>query len=56
MLPIAIGSDNQSQEIMGPMAAIIIGGLSSSTALNPLLLPAILQHYGKFPVGFERQV
>ncbi|TPQ28216.1 efflux RND transporter permease subunit [Methylomonas koyamae] len=50
MLPIAIGSDNPGREIMGPMAAIIIGGLASSTALNLLLLPAILQRYGRFHV------
>ena len=31
MLPIAINSDNPGREIMGPMAAIIIGGLTSST-------------------------
>jgi Cu/Ag efflux pump CusA len=33
---------------MGPMAAIIIGGLASSTILNLLLLPAILLRYGRF--------
>lgn len=48
MLPIAINSDNPGREIMGPMAAIIVGGLFSSTALNLLLLPAILLRYGKF--------
>ncbi|WP_026603277.1 efflux RND transporter permease subunit [Methylomonas sp. 11b] len=56
MLPIAIGSDNPGREIMGPMAAIIIGGLTSSTVLNLLLLPAILQRYGRFEVAFEKQV
>ncbi|MBD9360285.1 efflux RND transporter permease subunit [Methylomonas fluvii] len=55
MLPIAIGSDNPGREIMGPMAAIIIGGLVSSTLLNLLLLPAILQRYGRFEVAFEKQ-
>jgi len=48
MLPIAIDSDNPGREIMGPMAAIIIGGLATSTLLNLLLLPAILLRYGKF--------
>ncbi len=48
MLPIAINSDNPGREIMGPMAAIIIGGLASSTILNLLLLPALLFRYGKF--------
>ncbi len=48
MLPIAFNSDNPGREIMGPMAAIIIGGLASSTILNLLLLPALLFRYGKF--------
>ena len=48
MLPIAFNSDNPGREIMGPMAAIIIGGLASSTILNLLLLPTLLLRYGKF--------
>jgi CzcA family heavy metal efflux pump len=48
MLPIAFDSDNPGREIMGPMAAIIIGGLASSTLLNLLLLPAILLRFGRF--------
>ncbi|MDD1620927.1 MAG: efflux RND transporter permease subunit [Methylococcaceae bacterium] len=48
MLPIAFDSDNPGREIMGPMAAIIIGGLASSTILNLLLLPAILLRFGRF--------
>ncbi|HYE33947.1 efflux RND transporter permease subunit [Methylocaldum sp.] len=48
MLPIAVNSDNPGREIMGPMAAIIIGGLVSSTILNLLLLPAILLKFGRF--------
>jgi Cu/Ag efflux pump CusA len=48
MLPIAIDSDNPGREIMGPMAAIIIGGLVSSTILNLLLMPTILLEFGRF--------
>jgi CzcA family heavy metal efflux pump len=48
MFPIAFDSDNPGREIMGPMAAIIIGGLVSSTVLNLLILPALLLRYGKF--------
>lgn len=51
MLPIAFDSDNPGREIMGPMAAIIIGGLASSTVLNLLLLPAILLRFGGFQDG-----
>ncbi len=48
MLPVAWGSDNPGREIMGPMAAIIIGGLVSSTALTLLLLPTLLLKWGRF--------
>jgi Cu/Ag efflux pump CusA len=48
MFPIAFNSDNPGREIMGPMAAIIIGGLATSTTLNLLLLPSILFRYGRF--------
>ncbi len=48
MLPIAFDSDNPGREIMGPMAAIIIGGLASSTLLNLLFLPTVLLRYGRF--------
>ncbi|MFM8331568.1 MAG: efflux RND transporter permease subunit, partial [Candidatus Methylumidiphilus sp.] len=53
MLPIAFNSDNPGREIMGPMAAIIVGGLASSTLLNLLLLPTILWRFGRFgpPAG-----
>ncbi|SMF95888.1 heavy metal efflux pump, CzcA family [Methylomagnum ishizawai] len=48
MLPIAVNSDNPGREIMGPMAAVIIGGLASSTVLNLVLLPAVLARFGRF--------
>jgi CzcA family heavy metal efflux pump len=48
MLPIAFDSDNAGREIMGPMAAIIIGGLVSSTVLNLLVLPSVMLRFGRF--------
>ena len=48
MLPIAFNSDNAGREIMGPMAAIIIGGLASSTILNLLIMPTIMLNFGHF--------
>jgi Cu/Ag efflux pump CusA len=48
MFPIAFNSDNPGQEIMGPMATIIIGGLFTSTVLNLLVMPLLLVRYGKF--------
>ncbi len=55
MLPIALDSDNAGREIMGPMAAIIIGGLASSTILNLLIMPAIMLNYGRFGVSDEQE-
>ncbi len=54
MSPIAFHSDNPGLEIMGPMAAIIIGGLASSTILNLLLLPLMLLNYGKFKLSCKK--
>ena len=51
LLPIAIDSDNPGREIMGPMAAVIIGGLISSTLLTLLVLPTVLARYGHFGPG-----
>ena len=48
MLPIAIDIDNPGREILGPMAAIIIGGLASSTILNLLVMPVIMLRFGRF--------
>ena len=48
MLPLTIDSDNPGREIMGPMAAIIIGGLLSSTVMNLLVMPALLFRFGRF--------
>ena len=48
MLPIAFNSDNAGREIMGPMAAIIIGGLASSTILNLLIMPTVMLRFGRF--------
>ncbi|MCC7413016.1 MAG: efflux RND transporter permease subunit [Gammaproteobacteria bacterium] len=54
MLPIAIGSDNPGREIMGPMAAVIVGGLVSSTLLNLAILPTVMLRYGRFAVAGSR--
>ncbi|MGD9835619.1 MAG: efflux RND transporter permease subunit, partial [Piscinibacter sp.] len=48
MLPLTVDSDNPGREIMGPMAAIIVGGLCSSTVLNLLVMPALLFRFGHF--------
>ena len=48
LLPLAIGSHVPGQEIEGPMAIVILGGLITSTLLNLLILPAIALKFGRF--------
>jgi CzcA family heavy metal efflux pump len=48
LLPLALGSGEPGREIEGPMAAIIVGGLATSTILNLLILPTLLLHFGSF--------
>jgi CzcA family heavy metal efflux pump len=46
LLPLAIGMNEPGQEIEGPMAVTVLGGLVSSTLLNLLVLPALAERYG----------
>jgi CzcA family heavy metal efflux pump len=48
LLPLAIGTGEAGREIEGPMALVILGGLTTSTALNLLVLPTLALRYGKF--------
>lgn len=48
MLPLALGSGAPGREIEGPMAMVILGGLTTSTALNLLVLPTLAMRYGRF--------
>jgi CzcA family heavy metal efflux pump len=48
LLPIALKPQAAGQEIEGPMAIVILGGLISSTLLNLLLLPALALRFGHF--------
>ncbi|MDG0027556.1 efflux RND transporter permease subunit [Trinickia sp. Y13] len=41
LLPLALTSGAAGNEIEGPMAAVILGGLLTSTALNLLVMPAL---------------
>jgi Cu/Ag efflux pump CusA len=45
LAPLAFGLNRPGQEIEGPMAVTVLGGLISSTLLNLLVLPALAQHY-----------
>jgi Cu/Ag efflux pump CusA len=53
LLPLALGTGNPGREIEGPMALVIVGGLTTSTLLNLLVLPALLLRFGEFgaPAG-----
>jgi Cu/Ag efflux pump CusA len=45
LAPLAFGLNRPGQEIEGPMAVTVLGGLMSSTLLNLLVLPALAQRY-----------
>jgi CzcA family heavy metal efflux pump len=48
LLPLAIGAHLPGQEIEGPMAIVILGGLLSSTALTLLVLPMLALRFARF--------
>ena len=48
LLPLALTSGAPGNEIEGPMAAVILGGLVTSTALNLLVLPVLALRFGRF--------
>ncbi|MCO6439461.1 MAG: efflux RND transporter permease subunit [Phycisphaerae bacterium] len=48
LLPIAVGADAAGREIEGPMAIVILGGLTTSTLLNLLVLPILALRWGRF--------
>lgn len=48
LLPLAIGSSAPGQEVEGPLAIVILGGLMTSTVLNLLILPTLSLRFGKF--------
>jgi Cu/Ag efflux pump CusA len=49
LAPLAFGLNRPGQEIEGPMAVTVLGGLTSSTLLNLLVLPALAQRYVRVP-------
>ena len=48
LLPLALSSGAPGNEIEGPMAIVILGGLVTSTLLNLFVLPAIAVRYAHF--------
>ncbi len=49
LVPIAWAAGEPGNEIQAPMAAVILGGLSSSTILVLYVLPVLYVRYGKPP-------
>ena len=49
LAPLAAGLSRPGQEIEGPMAVTVLGGLLSSTLLNLVVLPALAERYVKRP-------
>lgn len=56
LLPLALGAHRPGQEIEGPMAMVILGGLFSSTALTLLVVPTLALRFARFAPedGWER--
>ena len=48
LLSLALRSGEPGNEIEGPMAIVIFGGLVTSTPLNLLVLPALSLRFGRF--------
>jgi CzcA family heavy metal efflux pump len=47
LAPLAFGLHRPGQEIEGPMAVTVLGGLLSSTLLNLVVLPALAQRFAR---------
>ncbi len=46
LVPFAISADKPGNEILSPLAIVILGGLISSTALNMVVLPSLYIKFG----------
>jgi Cu/Ag efflux pump CusA len=51
LAPLAFGMNLPGQEIEGPMAVTVLGGLVSSTILNLFVLPALARRYVRVPAA-----
>jgi Cu/Ag efflux pump CusA len=46
LIPIVLATGEPGNEIQAPMAAVILGGLTSSTLLNLLVIPPLFARFG----------
>jgi CzcA family heavy metal efflux pump len=51
LVPFAIAADKPGNEILSPLAIVILGGLLSSTALNMIVIPSLYIKYGEEASG-----
>ena len=47
LIPIVLAACQPGNEIQAPMAAVILGGLTSSTILNLLVIPPLLAYFAR---------
>jgi Cu/Ag efflux pump CusA len=47
LIPIVLAAGEPGNEIQAPMAAVILGGLTSSTLLNLLVIPPLFARFGR---------
>jgi Cu/Ag efflux pump CusA len=47
LIPLALGGDKPGSEIQTPMALVILCGLTTSTALNMFVVPALYLRFGR---------
>lgn len=47
LLPLVLTGNQPGNEIQGPMAAVILGGLVSATLLNMVVVPLLFDWYFK---------
>lgn len=55
LVPFALAAHKPGNEILSPLAVVILGGLISATVLNMLVLPALYLRYGGIPAGVADQ-
>lgn len=56
LIPIVLATGEPGNEIQAPMAAVILGGLTSSTLLNLVVIPPLFARFGAARAKGEREV
>jgi len=51
LIPLALGIGEPGKEIQAPLAVVVLGGLTTSTILNMIVVPALFMRYGRISVG-----